>query len=338
MAGPLEGVRVVELAAIGPAPHASMVLADLGAEVIRVCRPGTGEAEKAGEAHTLRGRQRVYADLKNPDDRAKVLRLVENADVLIEGFRPGVAERLGVSPADCHSVNPKLVYGRITGWGQSGPYAAMAGHDINYIAITGALAAIGPAEAPSPPLNLVGDFGGGSLFLLVGIIASLYESRNTGIGRVIDAAMVDGVSILLQSIWELRATGGWQDMREANLLDGGAPFYGTYECADGEFIAVGAIEPQFYALFIVGIGLIADELPPQLERTSWPAVRELIADRVRTRTRAEWMATFEGTDACVTPVLHFSEVPAHPHMAARSTLISTGDGDWSSRSAPRFSH
>jgi len=314
-----------------------MMLADLGADVVRVCRPGTEAAEELAIDHTLRGRRRIYADLKHPQDRAEVLRLVEGADVLVEGFRPGVAERLGVGPADCRALNPRLVYARMTGWGQTGPYATMAGHDINYLSITGALAAIGPVECPVPPLNLVGDFGGGSLFLLVGVLAALHQTRTTGAGTVVDAAMVDGVTTLLQSVWEMRSSGDWHDSRQANLLDGGAPFYGTYECADGEFIAVGAIEPQFYALFVAGIGLTLEDLSPQMDRTAWPAMRKLVADRIRTRTRDEWAAVFDGTDACVTPVLQFAEVAAHPHMAARRVLVSAGRGGWTAQPAPRVS-
>jgi alpha-methylacyl-CoA racemase len=252
MPGPLSGLRVVELAGIGPGPHAAMVLADLGADVVRVERPAAGfDPTGAQPDHLLRNRRSVAADLKTGAGRELVLRLVAKADVLLEGLRPGVAERLGVGPQECHAVNPALVYGRMTGWGQAGPLAARAGHDINYISLTGALHAIGrPGERPAVPLNLVGDFGGGSMFLVTGILAALWERQRSGQGQVVDAAMVDGASVLLQMMWAWRGTGSWTDERGANLLDGGAPFYDTYTCADGRWIAVGALEPQFYAEFL----------------------------------------------------------------------------------------
>ena len=274
--GPLVGLRVVELAGIGPGPHAAMVLADLGADVVRIDRPSG--ALRLGDPElpdpTLRGRRRVTADLKDPAGREAVLGLVDHADVLIEGYRPGVAERLGVGPVDCHARNPRLVYGRMTGWGQDGPLARHAGHDINYISITGALHAIGRAgERPVPPLNLVGDFGGGSMLLLVGVLAALLEARSSGRGQVVDAAMVDGTSLLMQMTWAFRGQGHWADAREANLLDGGAPYYDTYTCGDGRHVAVGALEPRFYAQLLDGLGLDPATLPAQDDVAGWPVLR-----------------------------------------------------------------
>ena len=275
MPGPLHGLRVVELAAIGPAPHAAMMLGDLGADVVRVDRPVAGFDLTGGKPdYLVRNRRSVTADLKAESGRELVLRLAARADVLLEGFRPGVAERLGVGPQQCHGVNPRLVYARMTGWGQDGPMAARAGHDLNYISLTGALHAIGPADRPpTVPLNLVGDFGGGSMFLVLGVLAALWERQQSGRGQVVDAAMVDGVSVLTQMMWAFRATGSWSDDREANLLDGGAPFYGTYACADGRWIAVAALEPQFYAQLLAGLGLDGEELPDQLDRSGWPRLR-----------------------------------------------------------------
>ncbi|HLI37829.1 MAG TPA: CaiB/BaiF CoA-transferase family protein [Streptosporangiaceae bacterium] len=336
MSGPLGGLRVVELAGIGPGPHAAMVLADLGADVVRVERPGTGSAVPS-PGHLLRNRRRVAADLKTGAGRDLVLRLAARADVLLEGFRPGVAERLGVGPRQCHAVNPRLVYGRMTGWGQDGPLAGRAGHDINYISLTGALHAIGRAgERPAVPLNLVGDFGGGSMFLVAGVLAALWERQRSGRGQVVDAAMVDGASVLLQMMWAFRGAGWWTDDREANLLDGGAPFYDTYICADGRWIAVGALEPQFYAAFLAGLGLDGEDLPPQMDRAGWPRLRARFTEVIAGRTRDEWAEIFAGTDACVTPVLSFGEVAAHPHMAARETIIDVG-GVPQAAPAPRFS-
>ncbi|MFR9804183.1 CaiB/BaiF CoA transferase family protein [Pseudonocardia sp. RS010] len=334
--GPLAGVRVVELAGIGPGPHAAMILGDLGAEVVRVDRPGGSNGSPVDPA--ARGRRRVAADLKTPEGRETLLRLVEKADVLIEGYRPGVTERLGVGPADCHARNPKLVYGRMTGWGQDGPMAARAGHDINYISLTGALHAIGRGngERPVPPLNLVGDFGGGSMLLVVGVLAALYEARGSGEGQVVDAAMVDGASLLLQMMWGMLGAKVWQDAPSTNLLDGGAPFYDTYTCADGRFVAVGALEPQFYAELLKGLEIDPADLPPQGEAQSWPVLRARFTDVFKTRTRDEWAAVFDGKDACVTPVLSFGEVAEHPHMAARNTIVSP-DGVPQAAPAPRFS-
>ncbi|MFD5128896.1 CaiB/BaiF CoA transferase family protein [Streptomyces olindensis] len=338
MTGPLAGLRVVELAGIGPGPHAAMILADLGADVVRVERPqGTLDLTGGEPDHLLRGRRSVAADLKTSEGRDLVLRLVARADVLIEGFRPGVAERLGVGPEDCHWVNSRLVYGRMTGWGQDGPMAQRAGHDINYISLTGALHAIGRAgERPVPPLNLVGDFGGGSMFLLTGILAALWERERSGEGQVVDAAMVDGTSVLLQMMWAMRARDTWSDERGTNLLDGGAPFYDTYTCQDGRHVAVGAIEPQFYQALLTGLGLDPDTLPAQGDRSGWPVLRDRLAEAFRTRPRDEWAKVFADTDACVTPVLAPGEVPHHPHLTARGTLTEIG-GVMQSSPAPRFS-
>jgi alpha-methylacyl-CoA racemase len=337
--GPLVGLRVVELAGIGPGPHAAMVLADLGADVVRIDRPSG--ALRLGDPElpdpTLRGRRRVTADPKDPDGREAVLGLVDHADLLIEGYRPGVAERLGVGPVDCHARNPRLVYGRMTGWGQDGPLARLAGHDINYISITGALHAIGRAgERPVPPLNLVGDFGGGSMLLLVGVLAALLEARSSGRGQVVDAAMVDGTSLLMQMTWAFRGQGHWADAREANLLDGGAPFYDTYTCADGRHVAVGPLEPRFYAQLLDGLGLDPAMLPAQDDVAGWPVLRSRFTEAFARRARDEWVAVFEGTEACVTPVLALDEVADHPHLKARGTIVAPG-GVPQAAPAPRFS-
>jgi len=337
--GPLSGLRVVELEGIGPVPHAAMVLADLGADVVRVGRPSGGLRIGPNGAvdPTLRGRRRVPVNLKEPEGREAVLSLAERADVLLEGLRPGVTERLGVGPEDCRRRNPRLVYGRMTGWGQEGPLAARAGHDINYISLTGALHAIGRAgERPVPPLNLVGDFGGGSMLLVTGVLAALWEAQRSGQGQVVDAAMIDGASLLVQMVWGMLTAGWWADERCANLLDGAAPFYDTYTCADGRHVAVGAIEPQFYRALLDGLGLSAAELPDQLDRSRWPELKARFAGIFATRTRDEWAAVFDGTDACVTPVLAFGEVPGHPHVAARGTVVSR-DGVLQAAPAPRFS-
>jgi alpha-methylacyl-CoA racemase len=340
MPGPLVGLRVIELAGIGPGPHAAMLLADLGADVVRVERPPDRKTVlqlAPGADQMLRGRRSVALDLKDPADRETVLRLVEQADVLVEGLRPGVTERLGVGPADCHARNSRLVYARMTGWGQHGPLADRAGHDINYIALTGVLHAVGNAGGkPVPPLNLVGDFGGGSMFLVVGVLAALWERDRSGIGQVVDAAMVDGVSVLAQMCWSLRASGLWTDQRGRNLLDSGAPFYDTYACADGRYVAVGALEPQFYAALLEGLGLTGQDLPGQLDPDGWPVLRERFTEVFAKRSCDEWIAVFEGTDACVAPVLSFAEVPTHPHIAARGTVIEL-DGVPQAAPAPRFS-
>jgi alpha-methylacyl-CoA racemase len=279
----------------------------------------------------------VAADLKQPAGRDLVLSLIERADVLIEGMRPGTTERLGVGPDECLARNPRLVYARMTGWGQDGPLAARAGHDINYISLTGALHAIGRAgQRPVPPLNLVGDYGGGSMFLVLGVLAALWERERSGRGQVVDAAMLDGTTALLQLFWSMRGMGAWSDERDSNLLDGGAPFYDTYECADGGFVAVGALEPQFYAALLAGLGIDQADLPGQLDRAGWPLIRERLTAAFASRTRDEWAQAFAGTDACVTPVLTFAEAPRHEHIAARRTLTTLGDVVQAAP-APRFS-
>jgi len=336
MAPPLTGLRIVELAGIGPGPHAGMLLSDMGAEIIRVVRPDSAVAEYASGLFTLRGRTSVVADLKNVDDAESVRQLIDRADVLIEGLRPGVTERLGLGPDELLARNPGLIYARMTGWGQSGPLAKAAGHDINYISVTGALHAIGPVDGPVPPLNFVGDYGGGSLFLVTGILAALVERHRSGLGQVVDAAMVDGASALIQPILELRAQGDWNDERANNILDGAAPYYRTYRCSDGKFMAVGAIEPQFYAQLLAGLGHSAESLPEQNDRSRWAEVAALFAASFLSRTRDEWAAVFDGTDACATPVLTFAEAPGHPHVAARGSLVDASAGVTASP-APRFS-
>ncbi|MCP2251651.1 alpha-methylacyl-CoA racemase [Prauserella aidingensis] len=336
--GPLSGLKVVELPAIGPVPHAGMILADLGADVVRVERPSGALDIHGGKSdHLMRGKRSVTADLKSADGTRFVLDLAGKADVLLEGFRPGVAERLGVGPDECHDVNPRLVYGRMTGWGQDGPMATQAGHDINYISLTGSLHAIGRAEEPpAPPLNLVGDYGGGSMFLLAGVLSALWERERSGSGQVVDAAMVDGASVLAQMLWSLRGVGAWSSERAGNLLDSGAPFYDTYVCSDGRYVAVGALEGQFYARLIEGLGLADEELPDQHDRSGWPALRARFTQVFAGRTRDEWAAVFDGTDACVTPVLTWDEVADHPHVAARGTFVEI-DGVVQPAPAPRFS-
>ncbi|MER6995543.1 CaiB/BaiF CoA-transferase family protein [Streptomyces sp. NPDC000410] len=336
--GPLAGVRVVELAGIGPGPFAAMLLADLGADVVRIDRPGgAGLAIDPAYDLTNRNKRSVLVDLKADGGAQQVLDLVERADVLIEGYRPGVAERLGVGPEECHARNPKLVYGRMTGWGQEGPLAQRAGHDIAYIAITGTLGMIGkPDEPPTVPANLVGDYAGGSLYLVIGVLAALQHARTPGgTGQVVDAAIVDGAAHLATMIHGMMAAGGWQDRRGANLLDGGCPFYGNYETADGQYMAVGALEQQFYNEFIELLG-IKDDVPARKDFARWGELRTAVADRFRTRTRAEWTAVFEGSDACVAPVLSLREAPAHPHLAARGTFTEHG-GITQPAPAPRFS-
>ncbi|AIY01356.1 hypothetical protein ART_1757 [Arthrobacter sp. PAMC 25486] len=336
MGGPLQGLKVVELSAMGPAPHAAMMLADMGAQVVRVVGPAPPVGGYDVGTHLQRGRTTVRANLKDAADLAGVRGLVAAADVFLEGYRPGTAERLGLGPEECLAVNPRLVYGRMTGWGQEGPLAQRAGHDINYIALTGALHAMGPAAAPMPPMNLVGDFGGGSMFVLTGILAALWERERSGLGQVVDAAMVDGVSVLSQIILELRSVGMWNDTREANLLDGAAPFYRTYGCAGGGHVAVGAIEPQFYALLVDGLGLDGAGLPDRDDPTMWGALAEVLAAAFAARTRDEWADTFDGVDACVTPVLTFAEAAENAHMAARGALTGAGKHVVAAP-APRFS-
>jgi alpha-methylacyl-CoA racemase len=335
--GPLTGVRVVELAGIGPGPFAAMLLADLGADVVRVDRPGgTGLAIDTAYDITNRNKRSVIVDLKSPDGPARVLDLAARADILIEGYRPGVAERLGVGPEACHARNPALVYGRMTGWGQEGPLAHRAGHDIAYIALTGTLGMIGsPDEPPAVPANLVGDYAGGSLYLVVGVLAALHHARASGTGQVVDAAIVDGTSHLAAMIHGMLAAGGWQDRRGANLLDGGCPYYGTYETADGRYMAVGALEPQFYDEFLELLG-VTDFASARKDWARWDELREAVAARFKSRTRDEWTAVFEGSDACVAPVLSLREAPHHPHLAARGTFTDHG-GITQPAPAPRFS-
>ncbi|MFJ2946779.1 MULTISPECIES: CaiB/BaiF CoA transferase family protein [unclassified Streptomyces] len=335
--GPLGGVRVVELAGIGPGPFAAMLLADLGADVVRVDRPGgPGLGIDPALDITNRNKRSVIVDLKAPDGPARVLDLAERADVLIEGYRPGVAERLGVGPGDCHARNPRLVYGRMTGWGQQGPLADRAGHDIAYIALTGTLGMIGdPATPPAVPANLLGDYAGGSLYLVVGVLAALHHARATGTGQVVDAAIVDGTAHLSSMIHGMLAAGVWQDRRGANLLDGGCPYYGTYETADGGHMAVGALEPRFYAEFLRLLG-IEDQAGAHADITRWPALRAQVTARFASRTRDAWTAVFDGSDACVAPVLSLREAPHHPHLAARSTFTGHG-GITQPAPAPRFS-
>jgi alpha-methylacyl-CoA racemase len=334
--GPLAGIRVIELAGLGPGPYACMLLAELGADVVRIDRPGGGVVIESRPGQTLhRSRPCIALDLKNPRGRDAVLRLVEQADVFVEGRRPGVTERLGLGPADCLAVNPRLVYGRMTGWGQDGPFAQMAGHDINYASITGALHAIGPKEQPIPPLNLVADFGGGSMFLIMGVLAALLERERSGRGQVVDAAMVDGAASLITMFHGMLAVGAWRDEREANLLDGGAPFYRTYACADGQHVAVGALEPQFYAAFLHGLGLTG-MAGGQNDEEYWPAHVAAFSAAFATRTRDEWAQTFAGTDACVSPVLSLTEAPHHPHITARGTYTDV-EGVPQPAPAPRFS-
>ncbi|MFI5486242.1 CaiB/BaiF CoA transferase family protein [Micromonospora echinaurantiaca] len=341
-AGPLAGVRVVELAGIGPGPFAAMMLADLGADVVRVDRVSDVDPAAFGTPHPdllNRGRRSVAVDLKSAGGREVVLALVAGADALIEGFRPGVTERLGVGPAHCLAANPRLVYGRMTGWGQDGPVAPYAGHDIDYLALTGALHGIGRAgERPVPPMNLLGDFGGGGMMLALGLVAALYAVRGGATGQVVDAAIVDGVAVLSTQIHALRRLGMWQDPRGVNLLDGGAPFYDTYECADGRYLAVGALEPKFYDELVrrSGFPLHPDESLDRTDPANWPALRAAWARLFRTRSRDEWTALLGASDACVAPVLDWREAPGHPHLAARGTFVER-DGVTQPAPAPRFS-
>jgi alpha-methylacyl-CoA racemase len=333
--GPLQGLRVVEVAGIGPGPFCAMLLADLGAEVVRVDRPAT--AATGWPALMARGRRSVAVDLKHPEGAAVVLDLAGRADALLEGFRPGVAERLGIGPDACLARNPRLVYGRVTGWGQQGPWRQAAGHDIDYIALAGALHPIGPAGGPPvPPLNLLGDFGGGGMLLALGVVAALLEAARSGQGQVVDAAVLDGAALLTTQVHELAALGLWRQQRGGNLLDGGAPFYGVYETADGGHLAVGALEPQFFAELLRRLGLDPAELPAQDDRDGWPALRRRLAAVFRTRTRDQWCELLGGTDACVAPVLAPGEAPGHPHNRARGTFVEVG-GVTQPAPAPRFS-
>ncbi len=342
MPGPLAGARIIELAGIGPVPFAAMLLADLGGEIVRIDRVVKGQEQPDGVQPriVLRGRRSIAVDLKQAAGRQVVLDLVADAHALIEGFRPGVAERLGVGPDACLAVNPRLVYGRMTGWGQDGPLARTAGHDIAYIALTGALNGSRRAgERPVPPMNLVGDLGGGALYLALGVVSALYEAGRSGQGQVIDAAIVDGTASLTNFILGLRAQGEWNAEPGNNLLDTGAPFYEVYTCADGREIAVAPLEPRFYAELLRLSGIeVADELSPERrdDRGTWPAAKKRWAELFVTKTRDEWTAIFEGTEACVAPVLDWDEAPAHPHLAARGTFIER-DGVSQAAPAPRFS-
>ncbi len=335
--GPLDGVKVVELAGIGPVPFAGMVLADLGADVVRVDRPEPGLiAEMTGSDPTTRGKRSIVVDLKQPTGVEVVLRLATSADILIEGHRPGVVERLGLGPEECHARNPALVYGRMTGWGQAGPLAATAGHDINYLAVSGNLSAIGPADRPYPPLNLVADYGGGAMLLLVGVLAALNHARSSGEGQVVDAAMVDGSALLAAALRGLLASGSWVDGRQSNLLDGAAPFYRTYGTREGGFVAVGALEPQFFAELLKGLDLAAAEVGDQYDRKGWAAMTARFEAEFASRTRGEWVERFAGTDACVSPVWSLSESLIDDHLLARETFVDI-DGIPQPAPAPRFS-
>jgi alpha-methylacyl-CoA racemase len=331
--GPLTGVRIVEFAGIGPGPFACMLLADMGAEVVTLDRVG---AKKNLKSVAGRGRKVVELDLKDKGSIAQVLDLLANADALIEGFRPGVMERLGLGPDMVLAKNPRLVYGRMTGWGQEGPLAQAAGHDINYISVTGALSAIGPKEKPVPPLNLVGDFGGGALYLVVGVLAALLEAKKSGKGQVVDAAMCDGAASLMSMFFDMTAMGRWIEGRDSNFLDGGAHFYGVYECACGNFVSIGSIEPQFYALLRQLAGLTDAGFDAQMDRKAWPALKQKLIDVFKTRTREEWCKLMEGTDVCFAPVLTMAEAPEHPHMAARKIFVNR-HGVTQPAPAPRFS-
>lgn len=322
--GPLNGVKVIELAGIGPGPYAGQLLADMGADVIVIDRPGGSIVPKAIDA---RGKRSMILDLKNPDAVAVLLKLVETADVLIEGLRPGVTERMGVGPDACHAINPGLIYGRMTGWGQSGPWSHTAGHDINYISMTGVLNAIGKeGQPPVPPLNMVGDFGGGSMFLVNGILAAIIERGRTGKGNIVDAAIVDGTLSLMSFVHGMAGMGQWRTQRETNLLDGSVPFYRCYMTADGKFMAVGCIEPQFFAGMMERLPIDKDAFGSQHDRAAWPKQHEMLEDVFATQTRDAWEAIFAGTDACVTPVLDYVEAASHPANAERNALVQ--DGRW----------
>ena len=339
MTGPLQGLRVVEIAALGPAPFCGMIMADLGADVVRVDRADAVRGEHTPSTRNdlmCRGKTSIGVDLKNEEGVNVVLRLVEGAEALTEGFRPGVTERLGIGPAQCLAHNPALVYGRMTGWGQDGPLSGRAGHDIDYIALSGALAAIGSEETPVPPLNLVGDFGGGGMFLAVGLLAAVLHARSTGFGQVVDAAMIDGSALLTTAMHGHIAEGWWAPGREANLLDGGAPFYAVYETADGGHVAVGALEPQFYAALLEGLGIDQASLPAQGDREGWPMIKAVLASKFASRSRDEWAEHFAATDACVTPVLDATEAPVHLHNKAREVFIEV-DGVTQPAPGPRFS-
>jgi alpha-methylacyl-CoA racemase len=334
--GPLAGYKIVEIAGIGPGPFCAMILADLGAEVVRVDRKSSaGSGTKFDILN--RGRKSIAVDLKNPEGIETVLRLVEKADALIEGFRPGVMERLGLGPEVCAARNPKLVFGRMTGWGQDGPMAKAAGHDINYISLTGALAAIGRAgEPPVPPLNLVGDFGGGGMMLALGIVSGILEAQKSGKGQVVDAAMTDGSAALMGIIYGMKQMGIWKDEKGKNMLDGGAHFYDSYECADGKYVSIGSIEPQFYALLLEITGIDDPAFQNQMDKSTWPDLKAKVTEVFLTKTRDEWCELMEGTDVCFAPILDMNEAPEHPHNKARNTFIEI-DGVTQHAPTPRFS-
>lgn len=333
--GPLAGVKIVEFAGIGPGPMCAMLLADLGADIVRVDRIAPAPVKFRSNILN-RNRPSISLDLKHPDGKEAALKLVEGADALIEGFRPGVMERLGLGPDECLARNPKIVYGRMTGWGQEGPLSQAAGHDINYIALTGALHSIGPKDGPpSPPLNVIGDFGGGALYLALGIVSAVLSARATGKGQVLDVAMVDGAASLITAAYGLRSLGVWKDERGSNSLDGGAHYYGAYETKDGKYISIASIEPQFYAELIERLKLKSEDLPPQLDRDQWPAMRQRLEALFRQKTRDEWCEILEGTDVCFAPVLTLGEAPAHPHNKARDAFIEI-DGVVQPGPAPRF--
>jgi alpha-methylacyl-CoA racemase len=331
--GPLAGFRIVEFAGIGPGPFACMMLADMGAEVVTLDRVG---AKKNMKSVAGRGRKVIELDLKDKQTVVQVLELLAGADALIEGFRPGVMERLGLGPDAVLARNPKLVYGRMTGWGQEGPLAQAAGHDINYISLTGALAAIGTKDKPVPPLNLVGDFGGGALYLVAGVLAALLEASRSGTGQVVDAAMCDGAASLMSMFFDMTAIGRWVEGRERNFLDGGAHFYGIYECSCGNFVSIGSIEPQFYALLRQHAGLSDQAFDAQMDRKAWPELRQKLTDIFKSKTREEWCRIMEGTDICFAPILTMAEAPKHPHMAARNVFVER-HGVTQPAPAPRFS-
>jgi alpha-methylacyl-CoA racemase len=349
MSGPLQGLKVTEIAALGPAPFCGMVLADLGADVVRVDRAESatkgptdqrlllGGHPQTPARHDLmgRGKRSIAVDLKHDAGVDVVLRLIEGCEVLIEGFRPGVAERLGIGPAACLARNPGLIYGRMTGWGQEGPLSGRAGHDIDYIALSGALSAIGPEDHPTPPLNLVGDFGGGGMMLAFGVLAGVINARQTGRGQVVDAAMVDGSALLTTAMHGHIGEGWWSTKRQSNLLDGGAPFYAVYETRDGGHVAVGALEPQFYEALLEGLGIPPESLPDRQNRSTWPEISSEFAARFMERSRDEWAERFSGLDACVAPVLDALEAPRHPHNLARSVFVAV-DGVIQPGPAPRF--
>jgi alpha-methylacyl-CoA racemase len=337
--GPLQGVKVIELAGIGPGPFAGTLLSDMGADVVRIERADWVDKMQGPYGFWVdgRGRRSLGVDLKHPDGVETVLRLVEQADVLIEGYRPGVTERLGLGPDDCLARNPRLVYGRMTGWGQDGPLAQAAGHDINYISVAGALAHFGRAgQPPTPPLNMVGDYGGGAMFLAFGLVCALFEAKASGQGQVVDAAMVDGAAYLMGPIWGLRNMGGISDERGTNLLDSGAPFYDAYETADGKWVSIGSIEPQFYAELLERLGIDPEGLPGQNDRAGWPAMKERLAAIFASKTREEWCALLEGTDVCFGPILTMSEAAEHPHIRERGTVVEY-HGILQPAPAPRFS-